>query len=72
MKRENYLELSKCLESYEHALECRRKDPAESLYHAAVDCTCERLMDHIRYILWDEVPSDLLRPKKTYDDFLVV
>ena len=36
------------------------------------EISCERLLNHIRYILWDEVPSDLLRPKKTYDDFLVV
>ncbi len=71
MKRENYLELAKMLESYEHALECRRKDPAESLYHAAVDWTYERLMDHIRYILWDEAPSDIPRPKNPYDDFLL-
>jgi hypothetical protein len=38
----------------------------------AVYSTHELLLNHIRYILWDEVPSDLLRPKKTYDDFLVV
>lgn len=53
MKRENYLELTSWLESYEHALECRRKDPAEPLYHDAVYSTHERLLDHIRYVLWD-------------------
>ena len=59
-------------ESYEHALECRRKDPAESLYHDAVYSTHERLLDHICYVLWDEAPSDVPRPANPYDDFLVV
>lgn len=72
MKRENYLELASWLESYEHALECRRKDPAEPLYHDAGYSTLERLLDHIRYVLWDEVPSDVPRPANPYDDFLVV
>ena len=47
MKRENYLELASWLESYEHALECRRKDPAEPLYHAAVYSTHARLLAHM-------------------------
>lgn len=72
MKRENYLKLTTCIESYEHALECKWKDPAEPLYHDAVYCTHERLMEHIRYILWDEAPSDMPRPENPYDDFLVV
>ena len=42
------------------------------LVHADVYSTHERLLDHIRYVLWDEVPSDISRPANPYDDFLVV
>ena len=36
----------------------------------AVYSTHERLLNHIRYILWDEVPSDLPRPKTHMTTFL--
>lgn len=71
MKRENYHELAACLESYEHALECRRMEPDVALYGAAVNVTYDRLMERLRYILWDEAPSDIPRPANPYEDFLL-
>ena len=50
----------------------RHEEMLLNLYSHALHLLRFGLLDHIRYVLWDEVSSDIPRPANPYDDFLVV